>query len=310
MDRSLEMSVFVSVVDAGSFVRAGEAMRMSKAAVSRYVDALEQRLGARLLHRTTRRLSLTEDGRLFYSRSKDILDAMDEAELEIGSRRAEPSGVIRVNVPVSFGIRHLAPIWGDFLAAHPKIDLDIDMNDRIVDLVEEGYDLAIRIGTLPDSSLVSRQLASTELFVCASPGYLKQYGTPQTPGDLAQHRVIAYSNFSSRDDWSFEGPRGSVSVRTRARVYSSNGETCRDIAIKDGGIILQPSFLIYEDLREGRLVRILPEYVSSQFGIHAVYATRKQVPMKVQALVAFLTDAFSKVDWNVDDARESQFGGE
>ncbi len=295
----MEMAAFAAVVDAGSFVAAADTLRISKTAVSRYVDALEQRIDVRLLHRTTRRLSLTEEGRIFYQRARDILTAMDDAEAEVSLRTQAPSGLIRVNVPLSFGVSHLAPLWGRFMAAYPQIDLDVALNDRLVDLVDEGYDLAVRISSLPDSSLVSRKLATTEMLACASPGYLAHYGAPEHPGDLAQHRVLAYTGLSGKDEWRFEGPDGEAVVRTRARVYSNNGDTCRAMALGDAGIILQPSFMVSDDLRRGNLIKVLPEYRSRKLGIYAVYPSRKQLPLKVRCLVDFLVEAFKRPPWEV-----------
>ncbi|MFX1765742.1 LysR family transcriptional regulator [Paraburkholderia sp. A1RI-2L] len=298
MDRSQEMAVFVAVVDAGSFVGAVDTLRISKAAVSRYVESLEQRIGVRLLHRTTRRLSLTEEGRLFYQRAREILEAMDNAEAEVSSRTQVAGGLVRVNVPLSFGVSHLAPLWGDFMAAWPQIDLEITLNDRVVDLVDEGYDLAVRISTLPDSSMVCRKLASTAMVVCASPGYLARHEAPRHPRDLAAHRVLAYTHLSGRDEWQFEGPEGKVLVRTQARMYSNNGDTCRAIALRDGGVILQPDFMIGEDVKAGRLIRLMPEYHSIELGIYAVYPSRKQLPLKVRCLIDFLSDAFRVPPWH------------
>jgi DNA-binding transcriptional LysR family regulator len=293
------MSVFIAVVDAGSFIGAVDGLRMSKAAVSRHVDALEQRLGVRLLQRTTRRLSLTDDGRTFYQRAKEVLSALDDAEAALTSRAAEPSGVIRVNVPLTFGVDHLAPLWPRFLNAHPKVDLDITLNDRVVDLVDEGYDLAVRIGAMPDSTLVSRHLADTRMILCATPRYLAQHGTPHLPRDLAAHRVLAYTNSASRDEWTFTGPDGhTVATRLHARVYSNNGDTCRAIALGDGGIMLQPRFMLDADLRAGRLCEIMPDHQAGTLGIYAVYPTRKQLPLKVRRLVDFLVESFQHVTWD------------
>lgn len=297
MDRTLEMSVFTSVVEAGSFVGAVDGLRMSKAAVSRYVDSLEQRLGVRLLQRTTRRLSLTDEGRMFYQRSKELLAALDDAEAEVTSRNQDPSGVIRINVPLTFGVEHLAPLWGRFMDAYPQVDLDITLNDRVVDLVDEGYDLAVRIGAMPDSTLVGRQLATTRMLLCATPAYLANHGTPTHPKELTLHRVLAYTNWSGRDEWQFTGPEGAVSVKTRARVYSNNGDTCRTIALSDGGITLQPSFMLDNDLRAGRLIELMPNYRSVELGIYAVYPTRKQLSLKVRRLIDFLVEAFADVSW-------------
>jgi DNA-binding transcriptional LysR family regulator len=298
MNRSLEMEVFVAVVDAGSFVGAADGLRMSKAAVSRHVDALEQRLGVRLLQRTTRRLSLTEEGRTFYQRARDVLASLDDAEAEVTSRTQEPSGVLRINAPVSFGIQHLAPLWGEFLRQCPQVELDLTLNDRVVDLLDEGFDLAVRIGTLGNSSLVSRQLATTRMRLCATPQYLAEHGTPRHPDELAAHRVIAYSNWSGRDEWPFTGPQGPLSVRTRAKVYSNNGDTCRAIALNHGGVLLQPSFLLADDLRRGDLLELMPEYRSVELGVYVVYPTRKQLPLKVRRLVNFLAEAFAETDWD------------
>ncbi|QLF93703.1 LysR family transcriptional regulator [Pseudomonas sp. ABC1] len=299
MNRTLEMEVFTAVVEAGSFVGAAEGLKMSKAAVSRHVDALEQRLGVRLLQRTTRRLSLTEEGRTFHQRARDILASLNDAEAEVSSGNQEPSGVIRINAPLSFGVQHLAPLWGAFMESCPRVELDISLNDRVVDLVDEGYDLAIRIATLNSSSLVSRRLATTRMRLCAAPGYLARHGTPRHPNELAGHRVIAYSNWAGRDEWRFESPQGSASVRTRACVHSNNGDTCRAIALGGGGILLQPDFLIADDLRSGTLLELMPEYRSQELGIYAVYPTRKQLPLKVRRLVAFLGEAFEGVSWDV-----------
>ena len=220
MDRFLEMQTFNAVVDAGSFVKAAEALAMSKAAVSRYVVDMETRLGVRLLHRTTRRLSLTEEGQVFYGRSKELLAELAEAEDEISSRSHAASGLLRINAPFTFGVLHLAPLWGAFMAQNPKVKLDVTLADRLVDLVEEGYDMAIRIASLENSTLVSKRLASTRMLLCASPQYLALHGTPKEPSELAAHAVISYSYWSTRDEWHFTGPQGPVSVKTNPCILS------------------------------------------------------------------------------------------
>jgi DNA-binding transcriptional LysR family regulator len=298
MNRTLEMEVFVAVVEAGSFIGAVDGLRMSKAAVSRHVDALEQRLGVRLLQRTTRRLALTDEGRAFHRRCREILAALDDAEAEASSRTVAASGLIRVNAPVSFGIHHLAPLWGEFLQRHPRIELDVTLDDRVVDLFEEGYDLAVRIGMLANSSLVSRRLAATRILLCATPAYLAEHGAPERPADLERHPIIAYSNWASRDEWRFEGPDGPVAVRIRPQVSSNNGDTCRQIGLSRGGIMLHPSFLVADDLREGRLVEVMPTYRLGERGIHAVYPTRKQLPAKVRQLVDYLAEALASPAWD------------
>lgn len=293
MDRFLEMQTFAAVVDAGSFVKAADALGMSKAAMSRHVNDLEARLGVRLLHRTTRRLSLTEDGEVFYARSKELLAGVDEAEAEITSRSGAASGLLRVNAPVTFGILHLAPLWGVFRSRYPQVSLDVTLADRVVDLVDEGYDMAIRIATLPSSTLISKRLATTRMVLCASPQYLKAHGVPLHPSELAVHAVISYSYWSTRDEWHFEGPQGQVSVKTNPCIHTNSGDTCRAAALAHQGIVLQPTFLVGDDLAAGTLVELMPQFRSIELGIYAVYPTRKHVPPKVRALIDFLAQHFA-----------------
>lgn len=300
MDKFQEMASFVAVVEAGSFVGAADAIGLSKAAVSRHVGELEQRLGARLLHRTTRRLSLTDDGQLFYARARDMLAAVEEAESEISSRSGEPSGRLRINAPLTFGVLHLAPLWGRFAQRYPKVSLDIELSDRVVDLVEEGYDLAVRITNLANSQLVSRQLATTRMVACASPAYLAQHGMPTHPAELARHGAISYSYFAGRDEWTFTAADGKpVVVRIHARIHANNGDTCRAAALDYQGIILQPDFIVADDLRRGDLVELLPSWRAMTLGIHAVYPSRKHLPIKTRRLVDFLVEAFAAPGWDV-----------
>ena len=297
MDRFLELRTFVEVVDAGSFVGAAEPLEMSKAAVSRYVADLEARLGVRLLHRTTRKLSLTEEGEVFYVRSRELLNALESAESEITSRTGDAIGLLRVNVPVSFGILHLGDAWAAFKALHPQVTFDVTLSDRVVDIVEEGFDLAVRISTLQSSSLISRKLASTRMVLCASPKYLRKHGTPKHPADLAGHRIIAYTYWARNDEWEFEGPEGRVSVRTTPCIRTNNGDTCRAGALAHQGIILQPTFLVGRDLEEGTLVELCPRYRSTELGVYAIYGSRKHVAPKVRLLIDFLVERFAKKRW-------------
>ncbi len=293
MDKFLEMQTFSAVVDAGSFVKAADVLGLSKAAMSRYVGELETRLGVRLLQRTTRRLSLTEEGQVFYTRCKELLAGVDEAEAEITSRSGAASGLLRINAPVTFGILHLAPLWGLFRSQYPQVSLDVTLADRVVDLVDEGYDVAIRIATLPSSTLISKRLTSTRLILCASPEYLQKNGIPTHPNELAKHAVISYSYLATRDEWHFDGPQGPVSVKTQPCIHTNSGDTCRAAALAHQGIILQPSFLVGDDLKAGTLVELMPEFRALELGIYAVYPTRKFVSPKVRALIDFLTEIFS-----------------
>lgn len=297
MSQIQEMSSFAAVVDAGSFVGAADAIGMSKAAVSRHVSELEKRLGVRLLHRTTRRLSLTDEGMTFFARVKELLSAIDEAESELTARSVEASGTVRVNVPVTFGTLHMAPLWGPFLEANPKVSLDITLSDRSVDLIEEGYDLAIRIAASPGPTVVSRKLACTRVILCASPRYLKKHGTPRHPNELARHKIISYTYWSQGDEWTFTGPDGPVSVMTTSRIYANNGDTCRTAALAHQGIILQPDFLVGPDLRRGDLVELLTKFPSIELGIFAVFPSRKHLPLRLRRLIDFLAEAFRSPPW-------------
>lgn len=297
MDKYQEMRVFTAVVDAGSFVAASDALAMSKAAVSRYVSDLEQRLGVRLMQRTTRKLSLTQEGEVFLARCRDILAGIEASEAEISTRIDTASGLLKLSVPVSFGITHLAPLWSEFLELHPRVSLDVQLADRVVDLVDEGFDLAVRIARLPDSSLVSRQLASTRLVLCASPHYLERRGTPGHPSELAQHEVIGYSLLAMGDLWQFTGPEGPVTVKTRPRLWTNNGDSCVAATVRGTGIQLQPTFLVARELAAGRLVEVLPQYRAAELGIYAVYPTRKFVLPKVRALLEFLSAKLAHADW-------------
>lgn len=297
MDKFQEMRAFVTVVDMGSFVRAAEALNHSKTAVSRLVGELEARLGTRLLHRTTRKLSLTPEGEVFYERCRQLLDGVAEAEAELTAFSGEAIGQLRLNVPVTFGLLHLAPLWPAFMALHPRVVLDVTLSDRLVDLVDEGYDLAVRIARLQVSSLVSRQLTSTRLILCASPEYLRRHGVPEHPSEIARHSVISYTLLATGEQWEFEGPQGPVSVKIVPRMRTNSGDTCRAAAVQHQGIVLQPSFLVGAHLASGALVEVLPQYRSVEFGVYAVYPTRKHLTPKVRALIDFLVGAFRMRAW-------------
>ncbi|HSW17899.1 MAG TPA: LysR family transcriptional regulator [Ramlibacter sp.] len=297
MDRFQEMQAFAAVVDAGSFVGASDALAMSKAAVSRQIAELETRLGVRLLHRTTRKLSLTEEGSVFYARCRELLSGVAEAEAEVTARSGQAVGLLKVSAPVSFGVLHLAGLWGGFMAAHPNVALEVSLSDRMVDLVEEGFDVAVRVARLPSSSLVSRKLSSTRMVLCASPQYLKAHGSPRHPSELAQHQVLAYTLFASGETWSFDGPEGPVSVKVAPRMHTNSGDTCRATALGHQGIILQPTFLVADDLRAGLLVEVLPQYRSLDLGVYALYPTRKHVLPKVRLLIDYLAQSFADKTW-------------
>jgi len=302
MDRFKEMESFVAVVEAGSFVAAADLLRVTKAAVSRSVIELEERLGARLLQRTTRRQSLTEAGRAYYGRCKQILAELTEADSAVGAVTGHPVGKLRVNAPFSFGILHLAPLWGPFMERYPDVDLEVTLADRLVDVVEEGYDLVVRISRLADSSLIHRRLGSTRIFVCASPEYLARHGRPLSVADLASHAVIGYSYAAEGDVWRFSTPQGEQEVLTHPRLRTNNGDTCLAAALAHQGLVLQPDFIVGKYLAAGALVDVLPDCCGPELGIYAVYPSRKHLSVKVRALVDFLVEAFADPQWRVSDA--------
>lgn len=302
MNKFQEMQAFVAVVDNGSFVKAADALKMSKAAISRQVADLEQRLGIRLLNRTTRRLSLTGEGQLFHARCTDLLNGLEEAESELSLRSGEPSGHLRVSAPVTFGIAHLASLWGNFLQQHPKVSMEVTLSDRAVDLVEDGFDLAVRISRAPHPTFIARKLATTKMVLCASPAYLQRHGTPACPQDIGAHNVISYTYWSSKDDWELVDPNGKVDiVKTRPRLHTNSGDTCVASALQDQGIVMQPDFLVHDALREGKLIRLLPDYRTVELGVYAVYASRRQLPLKLRHLIDFLVDAFERPVWKAID---------
>jgi len=300
MDKFREMQAFVAVIENGSFVRAAEALHTSKAAISRQVVDLEQRLGFRLLNRTTRKLSVTDEGQLFYQRCTDLLSGLEEAESELSLRKGEPSGHLRVSAPVTFGISYLAALWGNFLQQHPKVSMEVSLSDRTVDLVEDGFDLAVRISRAPHPTFIVRKLASTKMVLCASPTYLMQHGIPEHPHDIAEHNVISYTYWSSKDEWEFTHPGGKIEiVKTRPRLHANSGDTCVAAALQDQGIVLQPDFLVYEALQEGKLKQILKDYQTVELGIYAIYSSRRQLPLKLRSLIDFLVDSFQQPAWAV-----------
>ncbi len=297
MDRFRQIELFVAVVERGSFVAAGEALHLSKAAVSRSVIELEKRVGGRLLQRTTRRVSLTEAGSVYYERCKQVLAQLEDADSAVDSITRRTIGRLKINAPVSFGIQYLAGLWQQFLAQYPDVELDIHLDDRKVDIVEEGYDAVIRIGQLPDSTLVQRKLASTQLIACASPDYLRRNGELSHPEDLSKHSVIGYSYRTHRDVWPFSGLGGVHEVQTQPRFRANNGDTCLALALGGVGVALQPDFLIWRELRSGSLVQVLPDFDAPELGIYVVFPSRKQLSVKVRALVDFLLAEFAEAPW-------------
>ncbi len=295
MDHLTDIAVFVRVVERGSFTRAADELQLSRAVVSKYLSRLEERLGARLLNRTTRRLSLTEAGAALFEASRGAIERIVEAEDTVARFQKAPRGRLGVSAPMGFGILHLGAAVADFLKVHPEVTLDLRLDDRFVNLVEERVDLAIRIGRLTDSSLVARKLSSACSVVCASPAYLAENGEPEVPEDLATHNCLQYAYLSSANVWRFTGPDGrDIPVAVTGNVRANNGLFEREAAIAGLGILMTPSFYVSDAVRAGRLRRILPRYRLPDLGIHAVYPQREHVPPKVRAFVDFLAERFGR----------------
>jgi DNA-binding transcriptional LysR family regulator len=292
MDRLTAMAAFVRVVEKGGFTAAAEDLRLSRAMVSKHVQDLETHLGARLLNRTTRKLSLTEAGRVYYDRSTELLAELAETEEAVGELQAKPRGRLRANAPVSFGSLHLAAAIAGYMAAYPDVAVELILNDRIVDLVEEGYDVAVRIARLADSSLIARRLAPCRLVVCASPGYLKRRGRPERPTDLGQHNCLGYSYSAAGDEWRFDGPDGSTSVQLKGTLQANNGDALCAAAVAGGGIAILPTFITGSDIISGRLIPILTQYQIPEAAIYAVYPPGRHLSPKVRSFVDFLVPRF------------------
>ncbi|KPC55243.1 LysR family transcriptional regulator [Amantichitinum ursilacus] len=289
MDKLQAMAVFVRVVEAGSFVGAADKLGVSSSVVSRLVADLESRLEARLLQRTTRRLALTDAGRIYLARCQQILADIAEAESEIGSNDAEPTGTLRFTAPVSLGTRHLASLLPQFCARYPQVQLDISLADRSVDLVEEGLDLGLRIAAQMPGSYVARKITPIRVVVCAAPGYLMRFGTPTTPEALREHRALTYSYAAEGETWSFtDAQQRRSSVPVRSVMRANNGDVLVAAARAGEGVILQPTFLVGDDLRSGALVPLLQDYHLPALALQAIYPSRRHVSAKVRAFIAFL----------------------
>ncbi|WP_421569065.1 LysR family transcriptional regulator [Stenotrophomonas sp. PD6] len=294
MDTLEAMRVFVAVVERNGFSAAAQALEMSTAGVTRQIAALEKRLSARLLNRTTRRVSPTSTGAAYYEQCVQLLAQFDALEAGIGAQALEPSGLLRINAPVSYGIARLGPLLAGYRQHYPQVQLDLSLSDRLVDMVEEGYDLAIRITRQPGPSLIARKLAETRISLCAAPAYLAAHGHPKQPEDLAAHECLGYSYWGGGDAWQLRGPRGEVSVAVHGGVRANNGDVLREAAIAGLGIIVQPDFLVADALADGRLERVLPEWEVPAIGIYAVYTSRSHLAPKVRSFIDYLVEALAE----------------
>jgi DNA-binding transcriptional LysR family regulator len=300
MDRFQALRVFSQVVETGSFSAAASRLGLSATAASRHVAELEAHLQTRLLNRTTRRVSLTESGRAFYERAVQLLADLGEAEQEAQRAAVVPRGTIKLTTSVNFGVRHVAPAIAAFLAAHAGVRFDVSLSDRIVDLVEEGFDLGVRIGAPGSDNLVARKLGDTRLVPCASPAYLQAHGAPQIPEDLASHNCFTYEYVAPRNLWRFRDAAGAErAVRVSGNLHSNNGDLLAEVAAQGAGIVFEPAFIVGPELRAGRLVPLLQEFVAPPMPIYAVYPSRKHLSAKVRLFVDFLVARFSQgPDWS------------
>ena len=300
MDRLSAIRVFAQVVESGSFAKAAERLGLSTSATSRQVAELEAHLQTRLLNRTTRRVSLTESGQAFYERAVQLLADLEEAEQEAARAAIVPRGTIRLTTSVNFGVRHLAPAIAEILARHAEVRFDVSLSDRIVDLVEEGFDLGVRIGTAGSENLVARKLGETRLVPCAAPAYLAAHGAPEKPEDLERHNCFTYEYVTPRNLWRFrDASGGERAVRISGTLHSNNGDLLAEAAARGAGIVFEPAFIVGPDVRAGRLVPLLQEFTPPPVPIYAVYPSRKHLSAKVRRFVEFLVERFAQAqDWS------------
>jgi DNA-binding transcriptional LysR family regulator len=287
------MAVFARVVETGGFTAAARELGLSKGTVSKQVARLEERLGARLMNRTTRQLHLTDAGQAYYDGSARILAEVEEVERAVAHLQSRPSGLLRLTCPVSFGQRFVAAAVADFMAELPDLEVEMVLSDRFVDIVEEGYDVAIRIGTLPDSSLVARKLAPMRRCVCATREYFERRGRPQHPTDLAEHNCLLYTYEATGTRWRLRGPDGPVSVQVSGTLHVNNGDVIRQAVLRSVGVGFLPGFIVDADIREGRIEAVLEEWSESDAAVFAVYPHRRHVAAKVRSFVDFMAARFA-----------------
>jgi DNA-binding transcriptional LysR family regulator len=288
MDRLTSLTAFVRVVDSGGFSAAGRRLNMSTTMVSNHVQALEDRLGARLLHRTTRKVSLTEVGKAYYDRCVQILADIEQADDIAGALQSTPRGTLRIYTATHI-VQFVAPVVARFLATYPEVRVDLSMGERNIDMIEEGYDLAVRLTPPPDSSLIMRSLATWRHVLCCSHGYLEQHGRPQQLSELAERKCVRHLNYPYRDEWRFVDRRGApAAVKVSGNLISNSGETLRMAALEGAGIFLAAGFLVADDLDMGRLVRLLPDYRPVELAMNVVYPHRHHLSAKVRTFIEML----------------------
>lgn len=292
MDLYLAMRIFSRVAEAGSFTDVARELNLTQPTVSKQISALEERLGTRLVNRTTRSLTLTDDGRQFYEHSRQILEALGEAEAAIGKGRSAPSGMIRLGCPVAFGRLHIAPRMARLLDRHSELRVELLMNDGFVDLVEQGIDLAVRVGELADQSLIARRIGTTARVTVASPDYFARRSEPQTPEDLRSHNCIVYTHLSTVNEWHFEGSAGPIRVRVQGNFRANNSEAVREAVLSGIGVAVTPTWLFRDEITKGLVKIVLRQFEPTRLPIHAVYPSRRLLSARVRAVIDFLSHEF------------------
>lgn len=293
MDQLLSMKAFVKTVEAGSLTSAGDLLDMSPQLVGKYVRALEQHLGVKLLHKTTRRQHLTDIGEAFYQRAKFILSEMEEAESLAAESRIEPIGTLRINSPITFGIKALTPALKEYAQRYPKVKIELTISNRYVDMIDEGYDVIFRVGELPDSGLIARPLAPYQLVLCASPGYLAASPAIEHPNDLEHHQCLSFAHTELRNKWTFVDNNESISVPISSQITIDSGEALLELALQDGGIILQPSESVGKHLQDGSLVRLLSDYTIPARPMNILYAPDRRMTPKLRSFIDFCIESFA-----------------
>ena len=297
MSKFSELEVFTRVIDEESFSGAARELGVSKSYVSKQISKLEDRLGVQLLQRTTRTMKMTDVGRAFYERARAILDELDAAELAVSNLHSSPRGTLRMSVPMSFGVRYVAPALAEFMNAYPDLEVDIGFVDRTVDLVDEGYDMAVRIGQLEDSSLVARKLAPMRQVLVASPAYLEKHGAPKRPDDLRQHACLTYVYQRTGSTWRFTRDGEDVSVKVTGPLRANNGDALLEAARAGVGVSILPDFFVNADLNSGELVELLPEHDCGRSAIWALYPHNRHLSTKVRLVVDHLAETFAQAPW-------------
>lgn len=299
MDKLNTMKTFVEVVNCEGFTAAANRIGLSRAQVSKSVMQLEAHLGARLLNRTTRRISLTEIGRIYYERCKEILRDIDEVEGLAGEQASKPRGTLTLAAPTSFGVLHLNHVIPGYIKRYPDVRVSLSLNDRFIDVVSEGFDLAIRITELEDSSLVARKIAPCRRVLVASPDYLEKYGEPKVPQDLAIHHCLVYSNDLTVGSWTLNGVNGHESVRVNGPVCADNGDVLKDAALDGLGVALLPTFIVGPDISTECLVQVLRDYCPDALSVYAVFPSRRYVSAKVRTFINYLSECFGdRPEWD------------